>query len=192
MIIVEGPDGAGKSTLVKELQELFPDLLLGERGVEDRDKLWEVTRPDTYRAISEALTSERPHIWDRLFWSEFAYWRLTSRECQFTGRDERVIPDLIATIGAPVIWCMPPFDVVKQNVMQEHQMEGVIRHIESIYELYQGMSKNHVLMPRGLNVVGYDYTSIGANDQRQRIIGRIEAYLMERNPACVSSSMTTP
>lgn len=192
MIIVEGPDGAGKSTLVKELQELFPQLLIGERGVDDRDKLWEVTRPDTYRAICESLTSENPHIWDRLFWSEFAYWRITSRECQFTGRDEHLIPNLIADLKVPVIWCMPPFEIVKENVMKEHQMEGVIRHIESIYELYQGMSKSPTLMPRGLNVVMYDYTSVGARDQRHRLIGRIEAYLLERNPACGSPSITTP
>jgi hypothetical protein len=192
VIIVEGPDGAGKSTLVKELQEVFPSLAIGERGVDDRDKLWEVTRPDTYRAICEALTSEKPHIWDRLFWSEFAYWEITSRECQFTARDEHLIPQLVAAIGAPVIWCMPPRDIVKVNVDREKQMSGVAENIDHIYDVYEGMSNNATLMPRGLNITSYDYTSPWASERRQRIIGRIEAYLLERRPACVSPSATTP
>ncbi len=183
VIIIEGPDGAGKSTLVKELQELFPHLLTGERGVDDRDKLWEVTRQDTYRAICEALTDPNPHIWDRLFWSEFAYWEITGRECQFNARDRQLIPDLVRSIGAPVIFCMPPLDVVKTNVEAEKQMSGVVPNIEKIYGVYQGMIehlKNTNDIP---NLLVYDYTSPLARDDFHRIVGRVEAYLLERRPA---------
>lgn len=183
MIIVEGPDGAGKSTLVHELQELFPGLLLGERGVADRDNLWKVTRQDTYRAICKALTDSNPRIWDRLFWSEFAYWQITSRDCQFDSKDEVAIPQIIAAIGAPVIWCLPPLDIVQANVTEAKQMSGVAENIQTIYNKYLWMLSAERLMPQGLNILRYDYTASSASDDRHRIVGRIESYLLERRPA---------
>lgn len=182
MIIVEGPDGAGKSTLVKEIIEIFPFLAEGERGVSDRDKLWEVTRPDTYRALAECLTTQSPHIWDRLFWSEFAYWEVTGRPSpQFTPDDRAVIPHVIKALRAPVIFCMPPYEEVLRNVEQSKQMEGVAARIEDIYRCYEGMLLDYQLIVPGTNIMTYDYTSIHARDRRHEMMGRISAYLEARS-----------
>lgn len=181
MIIVEGPDGAGKSTLVKELKEQFPELEEGKRGVDDRDKLWEVTRPDTYRALAECLTTPNPHIWDRLFWSEFAYWSVTGRECQFTVNDELVIPQVIKALRAPVIWCLPPITTVEDNVDNSKQMFGVAGNVTKIYEKYVQMRNQEMLMPHGINLMTYDYTSDDLGTDRSIIFGRVQAYLEHRN-----------
>ena len=180
MIIVEGPDGAGKSTLVEQLIKKFP-VVEGTRGVEDRDKLWEVTKSDTYRAISEAFTDGlAPRVWDRLFWSEFAYYSITPRDIQFNEQDIATIPQTFKAMKAPVIFCMPPFAQVEANVNKVHQMRGVKTHIEDIYTTYENMLRDERYIPAGLNLMRYDYSATDARDVRHQIFGRIEAYLEVR------------
>ena len=149
MIIVEGPDGAGKTTLVNEICEHFR-LGQGERGTTNRDDLWKVTKPDTYRAIHDAISQPNAvygnitQVWDRLFWSEFVYWDLSNkaRGCQFNDQDKRVIPHLIEAIAPPVIWCLPPeLTVVRNTLNSRHQMKGVEENIKTIYHRYKDMER---------------------------------------------------
>lgn len=178
MIIVEGPDGAGKSTLVRELQEQFPTLLEGKRGVKDRDKLWEVTRPDTYRALAKCLLDPNPYIWDRLFYSEFAYHKITPRDCQFGAADIAVIPQVIKALRAPVIFCMPNYSTVKANAAAEHQMDGVNENLSEIYSTYEAMVVNSTMVPHGMNLMFYDYNC--SSTRKDMIIRQVRTYLDAR------------
>ena len=137
MIIVEGPDGAGKTTLVNELLKEFDDLTLGPRATDDRDKLYEVTVEDTFNALSEAVRCRKGEakIWDRLFYSEFVYAPVTDRDCAFNEDQQSYINRIIQYLGIPIIICLPPLEVVKQN-LGDKQMEGVTENIDQIYELY--------------------------------------------------------
>lgn len=154
MIIVEGPDGAGKSTLVEQLVDDF-GFVVGERATTDRDKLYEVTRQDTYCALGlevEGNADTTPRIWDRLFFSEMIYSPVMGRKCQFSSEEQTFIKRVINAIACPVIMCYPTWEVVKENAEAEHQMEGVNENLRAIYEAYrtvcQGMSW----------VIWYDYT----------------------------------
>lgn len=182
MIIVEGPDGAGKTTLVSELLDEFPELRIGKRGTKDRSKLWTVTRKDTYRALAEACNAKKPHIWDRLFWSEFAYWEVTGREkCEFGPDDLSVVPGVIRALHAPVIWCMPPEEVVIANVKLDKQMEGVEENIQHIYSIYQAMLGDSVYVPTGTNLMTYNYLGENAIERKHQIFSMVEGYLAARN-----------
>lgn len=152
MIVCEGPDGAGKSTLVEHLAEMF-DLAIGERGVANRDHLYKVTRQDTYKALSMGVLGSQPRIWDRLFVSEFVYADLVGRPCEFSQAEAEFIVATMNALAFPMIVCLPPLDVVKENVAKAHQMKGVNEHLSGIYFTYdQG------ILPWPENLIYYDYT----------------------------------
>lgn len=152
MIIVEGPDGAGKSTLVTKLSEAL-SLPVGERATTDRNKLYEVTRQDTYTALGQAVTGHTPaNIWDRLFFSEMVYAPVVGRDCEFTDEEQVYVKRLLIAMGSPIILCLPPWSVVKGNVEGTEQMDGVEENLKHIYASYQKVTSG---MPW---VMWYDYT----------------------------------
>lgn len=152
MIIVEGSDGAGKSTLVANLAEDL-ELGIGQRATKDRSKLYEVTQQDTYTALGAAVKAdENPQIWDRLFFSEMVYAPIVGRDCEFSHEEQVFIKRVLGAMGCPLILCMPPFGVVKKNVEAAEQMEGVKEGLDHIYACYREMSNPAQW------VLHYDYT----------------------------------
>lgn len=163
MIIVEGPDGAGKTTLVRHLERKF-HLKIGERGTTNRDLLWTVTRSDTYRALKLELDlDERPRIWDRLFYSEFVYWEYTNRPravCQFNPAETHYISEIIRAMNVPVVLCMPVYPTIHNNVInsEKHQMAGVMENLMTICSRYAQVYED--LMPPNTIVYNYEQNGI--------------------------------
>jgi thymidylate kinase len=152
VIIVEGPDGAGKTTLVEHLAGEF-NIKVGERGVADRDKLYTVTRSDTYNALGLAVRGNLDaKIWDRLFFSEMVYAPVVGRECEFSTEEQIFVRRILTCLGCPIIVCLPPWEVVKANVAGSKQMDGVEENLKHIYAAYQRVCEG---MPW---VMFYDYT----------------------------------
>ena len=177
MIIVEGPDGAGKSTLVEELSHEF-DLEVGERATSDRNKLYTVTRQDTYTALSHSVLGHgKPQIWDRLFFSEMVYAPVIGRDCEFTHEEKVFVNRVLRATGCPVILCMPPWAVVQANVKGTFQMEGVHQNLEAIYAAYRTVCGD---LP---SLSWFDYTgeqSDAGYVSRERISGICDHYLDKR------------
>lgn len=188
MIIVEGPDGAGKTSLVRRLMAEVPELRIGERGTKDRKLLYTVTVPDTFRALEHAVRGKGWHtdhnvnpdsvyIWDRLFYSEMVYAPLgmPPREPMFNAAQQQHIHRIIEALWCPVILCLPPLTDVKRNVLVEEQMPGVIDHVVDIYDSYVSMWENGEF-PR--QAVLYDYTT--QQDGYDKIVSGIRAYIETR------------
>lgn len=174
MIVIEGPDGAGKSTLVKWITETY-DLQEGERSEKNRDYIYRTTREDTWKAMhTELQASSPPLVWDRLGpWSDPIYAPLMGREVAFT-RDELLFADnFIRQLQCSFIICLPPLEVVKANVEASHQIKAANDHIEVIYNKYRRLG-----LGRALPIAWFDYTTAGGD--RHSIQVRINSYLQAR------------
>lgn len=190
MVIVEGPDGAGKTTLVRKLMADVPELRIGERGTKDRKLLYTVTVPDTYRALEHAVRGkgwqtdhgvgpDPVYIWDRLFYSEFAYAPLgmPPREPMFNLSQKVHIRRIIEALRCPVILCLPPLLDVKRNVLVEEQMPGVLDKVEQIYNEYQAMLEDGHLPQQ---TIVYDYTREDHRERYMLILAIIYTYIKMR------------
>lgn len=154
MIIVEGPDGGGKTTLVNKLASEL-GIQIGKRATADRDKLYTVTRQDTYKALASAVKGHKAvRIWDRLFYSEMIYHQFMDRPCEFSGAEQILVGRVIRAIGCPVILCLPPPETVLENVEDGHQMGGVKDHAIEIYQAYRTMFNEN----SSPYLLWYDYT----------------------------------
>lgn len=175
MIIVEGPDGAGKSTLVKELCDHY-GFEVGVRGVKDRDLLWTVTVPDTFRALGDAVQGhEAPRVWDRLYYSDFVYAPIQGRFPAFKPVQSGFIEMVInQTLKAPVIWCMPPRREVMRHALNVHQMEGVNENLNIIYDSYVNLMGDCAPYP---NHFTYNYMENALSD----VFTHTDRYLNRRS-----------
>lgn len=171
MIVVEGCDGTGKTTLAKQLAEEL-NLQFGKRGTENRDDLYKVTRQDTYSALAHAVRgSEPPLIWDRLGWiSEPIYAPAMGRKVGFTAGELAWIHKAVRMIGCPVIVCIVPYELALENARKDHQMMGVLSSFANIYQQYRRfLTVNNWVWP-------YDYT----REDSAPILDVVEKYVNRR------------
>lgn len=176
MLVVEGSDGAGKTTLANHLTKKY-GFKLGERGVANRDLLYKVTRQDTYRALSAAVLGQEPvEIWDRLgVPSEFVYHDLVGRRCEFTTHETEFVLGVMNSLKMPMIVCVVPYSVAEANCHKEHQMKGVNENLRTIWNRYANL-----MIPHPDNTVVYDYTGQLGHATLQDIEDEVEGYLMLR------------
>lgn len=155
MIIIEGPDGSGKTTLAKKLSEAMGwpvgDKVVGSdtKPLTDlRDwveaNLGRGYHPgiyDRHRLISEPVYSAvlTHRKIDEKFWEP--EW--------LTGAYHR-----LHSIQPMVIMCMPPLDTVVNNVMGDPNNKAVADRIQQLYLAYfhQGLIHSE------LTTIWYDYT----------------------------------
>lgn len=176
MIIVEGPDGAGKSTLIDSLRGLLR-LPLGVRS-SSRDRLWETTVADSWQAVAEDVNPRsEPYLWDRFFWSEMIYSQIMQRKCAFTVSEAVRLRDVLESIDALLILCMPRLEVVRRNVVSTEQHAWVNETtIDEIYNRYAELvNPQH---PFSLeNMVIHDYTR---PLQTHTVMGHVMIHLEQR------------
>lgn len=137
-IIVEGPDGAGKSTLIRTLIDKYPQLTRVRRHVTSDGPV----TGDLSRWCGEAVRRDMKNptrIYDRHpFISEFIYAPLLRGAIDptlLTANASSLRDFWIQT--SLVIWCFPPsFDL-----SAEPQMAGVADNIDSIVREYRRMEK---------------------------------------------------
>lgn len=185
MIIVEGPDGAGKSTLCEKLESHFFQQganrmdWMAEMGI-SRDEMKEVPTRRYYHALREAY-GPCTYIHDRLFFSSLVYGPLMQGNIQMSEEDRKTISRTILALACPIIVCLPPREIVHMNVSGEgHQMEGVREIIDDIYDGYQ-----EVIVSQAYPfVMYYDYT--GEFDQKpsywdfDQLVIRVQHYFDRR------------
>lgn len=144
MIIVEGPDRGGKSSLCTVLSERLGVDLSDDSKRTDRDepefRSKEAVRKRVYRAMTQEAVAKRPPvIHDRLFWSEMVYSEVFGRDCAFSFSEQRMISRLMLALEVPIIFCIPDYTTLAKGMLESEHMDGAAKNMADIYAKYSLM-----------------------------------------------------
>lgn len=161
MLIVEGPDGSGKTTLINKLT-FDLDIPRAKKFVKSSGE-GSGTNDLFGGAYKDVVTMlDRPAmIYDRHpMISEYIYGPIVrgSLPPDFTTPQARATMRMFQE-QVHVIWCLPALEMVYNNVTNEcsdapEQMSGVCENIEAIYSMYHSMR----MWWGGQSTSVYDYT----------------------------------
>lgn len=156
IIILEGPDGGGKTTLATALRDRmgFEMVHFGVPG-EKEDVLL------TYaREIQRFRLSGRDVVFDRLHLGEVVYGTLIRNNDRIGNHGLVLMNRLLRACDATIVFCMPPLNVCMDNWRKRHETEYVASPdtLRDIYTYYDGLAhqySNRRIYPHTLT---WDYT----------------------------------
>lgn len=175
MIILEGIDGGGKTSLLKEV--------CGRFGITQRPRFSSADGPlpnlfdRVYQDLITIPTSEC-QVYDRHpLISDYVYAPALRGGLlpEFTWPSARSMRNLLAAQSL-VVWCVPPKEVVSKSLLNridEGNHQHVHTRLDEIYDAY--------LMQRNFwpgDDVSYDYTD---SNSRQAALRRIEQHITKWN-----------
>lgn len=133
-IIIEGPDGAGKSTLAKSLADALGMNIL--KMTADGGQ--------SAREYGQKLACDGVVI-DRCWVSEQVYSDLFGREPRIDDDDAEALTEFCGLAGIPIIVLLPPLHVVisRLNERGDEYADVVCPNITEIYARYQDWAEAH-------------------------------------------------
>lgn len=148
LIIIEGPDGAGKTTLAREFEKLGFNYVHNGAPRPDED-LFETY---TQQILKVGLQDT---VFDRLHLGEIVYGTVVRRKSLLTIEQIRLLNRLIYSRGACTFFCLPKFDTILTNwgARQEREYVKAPTQLEQIYNLYKTLLPEY----EGLNHQVIDY-----------------------------------
>ncbi len=177
IIIVEGMDGTGKTTLVQQLAHRLvvqPGKFVGSLGPSDDYRLVLVNR--TISEIAELETASAEGWFKRLYdrfplISEAVYGPvLRGRNC-FGGLYYPLRRRLLA-LKTVIVYCRPDMEVIQANVQQAPQMSGVLEHFRELLNAYDKLFVELTDSPVNSYITIFDYT----RDEVQELIYEIRGF----------------
>lgn len=139
-IIIEGPDGAGKTKLLNQLLEKYPEYQAAPRPCSSSGGPLYGRKMIDYLCQYGCLDM---HIYDR---------HPAISGAVYDGVFGRPQPGGVfklaqgafywALENAKIIYCRPPMSVIARSVLDCPQMDGVLRNIYRIVDAYDGIMQN--------------------------------------------------
>lgn len=121
IVILEGPDGGGKTTIAEELKKTKPGTRVIHHGAyAGQDKIF------VYYLASLLYAHRRPHlnvIFDRSWLSEAPYGRVMRGGQDRLGSLKRVLERIALGLGAIVVNCLPSPEVLKNTYAKRSSTE---------------------------------------------------------------------
>ena len=133
-IIIEGPDGAGKSTLAKLLADRLDMNILKMTA----------NGGQSVSGYVQKLACDGVII-DRCWVSEQLYSDLFGREPRIDNADAESLTELCGLTGVPIIMLLPPLHVVisRLNERGDEHADVVCPNIVEIYKRYKEWAEEH-------------------------------------------------
>lgn len=133
-IIIEGPDGAGKSTLAKSLADRL-DMNILKMTANGGQSVQEYLQKLACDGV----------IIDRCWVSEQVYSDLFGREPRIDNDDAEALTELCGRMGIPIIVLLPPLHVVigRLNERGDEYADIVCPNITEIYKRYKEWAEAH-------------------------------------------------
>jgi hypothetical protein len=155
IVVVEGPDGSGKTTLIKNLRNATRRyfVTLGSGG--PPQNVLNVTCVTAW--IAQMAMGRVPVVCDRLsLISEPIYGEILRDENIFEGTytTEDIKQFLLDHVDR-VIYCRPPTSMINKQIESEPQLEGVWANLPALVRKYDYTMK--MLKHWGVHVVEYDW-----------------------------------
>ena len=153
LLLVDGPDGAGKSTLIRQLEELYPGLSTSHHGP---------YKGASGRELASAVMSSmrpafagNPTAIDRCWISEPIYANIfRKQESRLTGPLVRMLERAALSCSGIIILCLPPFWKCQEAFLSgREEMMSSVEDLRRVYDSYAVGFKTN------LKVVKYDYTT---------------------------------
>ena len=168
VIVVEGPDGAGKSTLIDNLR------LSTDRHYVSMRRSGPPKEANEIGCIIrwiQRYSGPTPLILDRHpFISEPIYGPILRGSSLLEG--EYTVTDIEDHFRAHVnrvIYCRPPTSVIARKMHDNQQLKGVVERIDQITQRYDATMK--LVRHWGINVVEYDWTVQHENNLKGLVFG---------------------
>ncbi|WP_455363563.1 hypothetical protein [[Eubacterium] cellulosolvens] len=168
IVIIEGADGSGKTTLANRLRKDLKDYCIFIRSNGPPRNLQQLVDMIT---LLQEIPPRLPVITDRNpVISEYVYGPILRGKCMHGLKVEqmtRLFKDKL------IIHCRPSYSALEQSVRREEQLEGVIdnhRHIVRAYDWLMGR-----LSQDGVKIKPYDYTG-----PPQLIMDTVKAFITEK------------
>jgi hypothetical protein len=153
LIILEGPDGSGKTTLAKALEKA--GYTYYHFGVPPPGA-------DLFRFFMEPLlAATRPTVFDRCYPSNAIYEPvMRPGGAVLTDIQEALLTRVVAARGGQVVLCLPPWRTVLANWLKKKGEEYVqdVEKMENIYVLYRNLAMVRYEYP----VFDYTRTVVGS------------------------------
>lgn len=150
MIVVEGPDGAGKTTLIEAARQLrnYFVMVRSSRNPPDKKTMiqfqfWLTSLPKDITLVCDRIIA----ISDRV------YGPILRNQDLFDG-----LPlDFGLTHVTTLIYCRPPTSVLLKNAVEGVHLEGVRERQEHIVQAYDALM-NRLSEKLNARVIEYDFT----------------------------------
>lgn len=152
-IVVEGPDGAGKSTLIEGLLWKFPELTVVRNNAEDRQ--------DFERWWPEVLGRNHAFpevpIHDRFFYSELVYGPVIRGHVKVREALVKQVQTFLRS-DSLLVYARPPYELIRESVARSTHMKGVVEHLYDLVSAYDVLF-NYEASYYGRRYYTYDYSS---------------------------------
>lgn len=129
-IIIEGPDGVGKSTLVKKLKEYYniDSIRLSYKDPKDLN-------------FYSRLLEKTDCIFDRQFLSEIVYSPIFGRVCQLTEEDVTLLYNKTKKLNIPIFILELPTDELLDRINKRGKEHiNIINNLQKICDSFKDLS----------------------------------------------------